>query len=451
MSAVTFSGFNNIDFTLILNSMMAQERQPLDTLRSQQSTLRTQSTAFATLATRLGSLGSAASALASTSAFGGRSVTSTDSNAVAASGSSQAVPGLYDVVVRELARAQVTASSSTHPDKDTTTVATGGTMTIGGVAVTLSGAVTLQGLADAINATTDIGVSASIVSPAAGSFQLVLTGRETGTANAFTVTNALTGTTVAFTDTDSDGVSGDSEADNAMSAVNADVLINNVTVISSTNTIADAIPGVTLNLLKKQPTSAVTIGVTESTQGTASLVDAFVSAYNGLVSFAQQQTSGTTGIGRDPLFRGLRGELRGVLSAQYEAGGALDSLGAAGIEFDRTGRLSVNTTLLNEALATNATALRQLFMGDGVNPGVFDTLKSTVDRYTNAGALLSNTQDRLNEQIRSMDTRLATMETRLETRRAALQKEFIAADMLITQLNSQVGSLQSLGNQYSLF
>lgn len=451
MSAVTFSGFNNIDFTLILNSMMAQERLPLETLKIQQSSLRTQSTAFATLATKLGSLGSAASALVSKTAFGGRSVATTDSNVVAASGSSSAVPGIYDVVVRELARAQVTVSSSTFADKDTTNVATGGTITIGGVAVALSGAVTLQGLADAINAKAGIGVTASIVSPAAGSFQLVLTGKDTGTANAFTITNALTGTTVAFTDTDSDGISGDSAADNAMSAVDADVLINNVAVISSTNTIEDAIPGVTLNLLKKQPASAVTVSVTESTQGTASLVDTFVSAYNGLLTFAQQQNSSSSGIGRDPLFRSLRGELRTVLTAEYEAGGALGSLGAAGIEFDRTGRLSVNTTLLNEALASNATALRQLFMGDGVNPGVFDTLRGTVDRYTNAGALLSSTQDRLNEQIRSMDNRLATMETRLETRRAALQKEFIAADMLITQLNSQVGSLQSLGNQYSLF
>jgi hypothetical protein len=32
-----------------------------------------------------------------------------------------------------------------------------------------------------------------------------------------------------------------------------------------------------------------------------------------------------------------------------------------------------------------------------------------------------------------------------------LQQEFVAADMMMTQLNSQVNALSSLGSQYSLF
>jgi flagellin len=51
MAAVTFSGFNNIDFGQVVSAIIAQERQPLAALESQQSTLRTQSTALGTLAT----------------------------------------------------------------------------------------------------------------------------------------------------------------------------------------------------------------------------------------------------------------------------------------------------------------------------------------------------------------------------------------------------------------
>ena len=60
---------------------------------------------------------------------------------------SRAGPGLYDVVVQELARAQVTASTSTTHDADTTVVATGGTLTIGSVAVIIDVPMTLKGLA----------------------------------------------------------------------------------------------------------------------------------------------------------------------------------------------------------------------------------------------------------------------------------------------------------------
>jgi flagellar hook-associated protein 2 len=451
MSAVTFSGFNSIDFNTILNAVITQERVPIDNLEAQQTKLKTQSTAFSTLATKLGALGTAGEALANKSAFGGRDVTSTDASAVAATGSTGAIPGIYDVVVRELARAQVTASSSRAANTDETIVATGGSMTIGGKTVTLSGGVTLEGLADAINGTDDIGVTASIVNTIGG-YQLVLTGKSTGTANAFTVTNALTGSAVAFTDTDTDGVSGDSAADNAMQATDADLLINNIAVTSATNTIEGAIPGTTLTVLRKQPGTTVTISVTETTDTTNELVKGFVAAYNALMTWGQQQSGGTDGgITRDPLFRSLKSELRGVLTGGYDAGGTLESLGQAGVEFDRTGKLTINQALLTKALTDSPDNLRALFMGDGTNRGVFETLGSTIQRYTDPGALLSSTQDRIEDQIASMDRRLADMEERLENRRVALQKEYIAADLLITQLNSDAGSLSSLGSQYSLF
>lgn len=447
MSAVTFSGANGIDFGVILNAVMAQERLPLSTMEAQKSVLKTQSTAFATLATRLGALESAADALTRDTSFGGRTATTTDSSIVTASADSGAVAGIYDIKVTELARAQVTASSSRHADTDTTIVATGGSLTIGGTAVTLTEGVTLEGLASAINGTENIGVTATIVRATDG-YQLVLTGKDTGLDNAFTITNQLTDGTVTFTDTDTDGVSGDSAADNAMQATNANITVNNVSVTSATNTIADAIPGTTLTLLRQVPDETVTVSITEDAGNTENMVKAFVDAYNNMVTFAQQQ-NGTTGIARDPLFRGLRNELRTVVSGKYLAGGSLQSLGQAGIEFDRTGKLTINSTLFQESLSSNPSALRNLFMGDGVNDGVFSTMTSTLERYTDAGALLSSLRDRLDDQIKAMDNRLAAMEERLENRRLALQQEYTAADMIIGQLNSQAGSLSSLSS--SLF
>ncbi len=219
-SPITFSGFNNIDFNLILNAVMEQERRPLLTLQARQSALQFQESAFGTLATKLAAVEAASDTLAGADAFGGRAVSSTDDTALTAGATSATPLGTYDVIVNELARAQVTASNSAHADKDTTAVATGGSLTIGGIVVTVASSVTLEELASAINGTADIGVTATVVSPSSGSYQLVLTGTDTGQANAFTVTNALTGGTapVTFIDTDFDGESGDSAADNAVQA-----------------------------------------------------------------------------------------------------------------------------------------------------------------------------------------------------------------------------------------
>src|SRR5690349_3054295 len=131
-SPITFSGFNSIDFTAVLEAVMTQESQPLTTLQTQQKALQSKATTFRTLATKL-------------------------------SAGTTAAPGIYDITVQELARAQVTASTTTVADADATTVAWGGTMTIGGVAVSIDAPVTLKGLAERINQTKDIGVTATVI------------------------------------------------------------------------------------------------------------------------------------------------------------------------------------------------------------------------------------------------------------------------------------------------
>ena len=448
-SPITMSGFNGIDFSVILNSMMESEKAPMTALQNRQQVLKAQSSAFASLATKLGALSDAAEALSEASVFAGRSIATTDDSIVSVSGDDNASPGIYDVVVQELARAQVTTSSSLHDDTDTTTIATGGSIVIAGVTVSLSGSVTLQGLADAINNDDGAGVRASIVSPSNGKYQLVLTGKDPGVANGFTIdARGLTGSTLTFTDTDVDGISGDSTDDNRMQAVNAQLLVNNVSVSSATNTVEDAIPGTTLTLRRKS-TETVGISVTETTASAESAIDAFVSAFNALGSFISQQKSASTGLGRDPMMRSLESAMRGMVGAQYEVGDSVKSLAAAGIGFSVDGKLKLNKTLFGDVLDQNGDDLRKLFLGDGGTKGVFATLTDTIKTYTDAGALIRNARDRIDAQVASLDRRLATMEERLANRRAALQREMIAADMTISQLKNQSGSLSSLGSSFA--
>jgi flagellar hook-associated protein 2 len=456
-SPITFSGFNNIDFNSVLNLLMAQAQLPRTTLAAQQTDLRSKSSAFAALATKLSALSSISNDLTDPAVTSGRTASSTDESVVTASAASGAVPGLYDVVVNELAHAQVTLATSRQTDVNTTVVADGGTLNIGSGTVDLTGkSLTLQSLADAINATADTGMTASIVSPTTGTYALMLTGNDTGTANAFTITNSLTlgsgASLIAFTDTNNDGISGDSTADNAMQATDADVLVNNVPIRSATNTIDGAAPGTTLTLLSKTaPGQSETVSVSKTTDTTLAQVQKFVDSYNGLVTFIQQQGTGTDGIGRDPLLRMMWSELRGTINSSYTAGGAQSSLAVIGVGFDQTGKLTLDSSALSDALAAGETDVRHLFGGDGTNAGVFSSLRDTLDNYASSGGLIASTTDRLHLQVSNMDTQLADMDARLAVRKTSLQQQFTAADSLMSQLNSSAGSLSSLDSQYRLF
>jgi flagellar hook-associated protein 2 len=306
-SAITFSGFNNIDFSSILNSLMTQASQPLTDLKAKQDHLATQVGNFKLLATKLSAVQTAAAALSTPTSIASFSATSTNSSAVTISAGSSATAGHYDIVVQELARAQVTASASTVPDANTTIVASGGTLTIGGTDVPLSSGVTLQQLAATINSTSGISVTASVIQSSANTYRLVLTSNSAGTANAFTVQSTLTGGIgLAFTDTNGNGVSGDTPADNAVSATDASVLVNNILVTSSSNTLDSVIPGSTITLLKKDPAATVGLDVAADSTALQSSLNGFISAYNGLLTFTNDQVTAAgngdgTSIGRDPL------------------------------------------------------------------------------------------------------------------------------------------------------
>src|SRR5687768_14745879 len=112
-SPITFSGFNQIDFNMILNAVMQQERAPLNRLETQKKTLETQNTAFSTLAGKLSSLETAIENLGKDKSLALLTATSSDPG-VGVSATSGTVTGTYDVIVSELARTQVTASQTTY-------------------------------------------------------------------------------------------------------------------------------------------------------------------------------------------------------------------------------------------------------------------------------------------------------------------------------------------------
>ncbi len=440
MGSITLSGFNNIDFNMILGAIMEQERLPLRTLQSERASLEARKDSFAALAGNLAALRSAAESLSGAAAFGGRSLAVSDTSALSVSAGAGAAAGTYEVVVNSLARAQVTTTSSVHADKDTTIVASGGSIEIGGVSVQVSGDTTLQQLADRINATADIGVSATVVH-AAGNYYLVLTGTKTGAANAFTVTNNLTGVTFS--------------ASNAVDAADADLTVNNVRVTSASNIVEGAVAGCTLTLLEENPGVAVTVTITRDLEATKELVGKFVSAFNDLVHFMNRQATeaikGSAGnIGRDALIRGLNGTLRSLVHQEHAATGPFRFLSEIGLGFNRTGELTFDEARFDQAASESLAGIEALFSGNG-DASVFRRIEDAIDTYIGTGGLVAGAQSRIDGQVRSIDQRMADLERRLAIRQEALQLEFMAADAIMSQLNAQMGSLSSLASQYRLF
>jgi flagellar hook-associated protein 2 len=455
MGTITLSGFNNIDFSQILEAVMAQERQPFNALSTKKDALEKQNTLLGTLAGKLSSLQSAAENLSSPDSLNVLSATSSDSSLVGVSTSSGSISGVYDVVVSQRAKAQVTASTSTATADQIVT--TGGTLSllVGNqppINIVASGNLTLRQLADKINEA-DAGVQASVVQVTPGNYRLVLTAGDTGTANAFTFTSTL-GNGITFGGTD--GTYGQVGDGNAVDAADAHVTVNNVAATSSTNELTDVIPGVTLTLNAEDANKTVRIGVSRDPDSLRKQVDGFVKSYNDLVGWVNDQRSaaidGKTNVAREAVVRGLYSDLRSAILGEHGSG-TVTRLAAVGIGFDRTGLMTVDSKAFNDAVNADPSTVQELFAGaaDGSTDGAFDDLSSLVSNYVDSGGLVSKAKDRIDDQVKNISNRMDVMDAQLTIRRNALQKEFIAADQAMSQLNSQVSSLSSLQNQYRLF
>lgn len=446
-SPITLSGFNNVDFSLIIDAILEQERAPIQRLESTKFEQQSKLSAYGDLESRLSSLDAARGALADgAGAFQSFTTSVADDTLFSASAGVGATEGSHSVEVTALAKAQVLATSSTAAALDTV-VADAGTLTVGGRDYTVTGSTTLVELRDQINDDVDRVASASIVDTGSG-LRLALTAESTGTAAAFTVTNGLTlgggASGIAFTDTDTDGVSGDSDADNSVVASDASLLVDGIAITSATNSISGAVAGVTLDL---KATGTTTLDVSTDTASIKEKITDFVDAYNDFSVFMQQQFSvggGPAGpLAGDFIGRQASSEIRQVLRGSG-GGGAFGNLVEIGISFDRTGSLTIDDTVLQDALESSPADVESLFLSETDDTGILDRMDNALQGYLGSSGLLTSVEDRIDEAIGSLNQRIASMEERLLLREQELRRQFTAADQAISSLNAQMDSLGSL-------
>ena len=194
---------SGINYSQILAALQQYLSQPITVLQTQEGVYNNQLSAWQTIGTDLTNLNNAAQALASPSLLQNYTATSSNTGVATATASPTALPGTYSFTVNQLAQANEIGSQGVA--STSTTVAGSGTgtfnITVNGTTtdVTLNSTTgyTLADLAQAIN-NANAGVSAAIVNDGSANdpYRLVLTSNNTGTNNAISVTNNLSGGSV---------------------------------------------------------------------------------------------------------------------------------------------------------------------------------------------------------------------------------------------------------------
>ncbi len=408
---MSFQGLSTgLQTDALVNAILQQEGLPIQRLQDRQTRNNLRVTALQTLKTNMTSLSTSLATLGSTS-FDARTVTSTDSNntyvTATATGAST---GNYDLKIGQVAtkgRISPTLvggvpSNLAVADPLATPVFTGTSASFAvkgtdGVIKTLTlnaANNTIYGLRDAINAlgTADpnvvgskgLGVVATVVNTGSGAnpYQLILTAKDTGTGTTggvVTIADVTAGgaaNTIGITAGTVDSLttpttlSGGLASGAANVALDAKFTVNGIDLTRKSNTVTDAVDGVTFNLKQGGQATTTTLNVAVDKGAITSAMQDVISKFNTMVK-AFKDASGTGGaLANDPSVRSFISQIRAALSGSpsgLASTAAFTSTADLGIKTNRDGSLSLDVTTFQSALDKDPAAAKRVFAFSGIS------------------------------------------------------------------------------------
>lgn len=453
---------SGLNVASLVSSLMATEQGPMNTILKQEATDQAKISAYGTLKSALGDLQTAASTLNQSSTFTSVAANVADSSYFTAAPTSGAVAGDYNIQVKALAASQKLVSPAFA---DPTTVVGAGTLTIdigkydtsttppgftaksGSKPVTITISPdnnTLAGIRDAINGA-NAGISASIVNDGTGN-RLSITTKDSGTANEVRIgVSTSDGSTTGLSALAYDASSSSGLTQN-VAAADAHLVVDGLDVYKSSNTITDAVQGITLTLLKTTPSDGTPnkLSLVPDTDKIRTAIDSFVTAYNAVhsqittLTAYDASTNTASLLTGDATTNGIDAKLRSMVTSTVNTGiPGLTSLTDLGVGFQPDGTLKVDTTKRDTILNDPTIDVKKLFVKTSATMvGVASIMNTGVSNMIFGNDATINQQlDNLNADVKQQEQRKTDETARLQQVQARYTAQYSALDTLIASMN----------------
>ena len=435
LAPLSFTGLSPYasDFQSIITRAVDIAQLPITQLQNEVSDISSQEqlasgiqTAVANLATTLTNLNNLGT---------NQSLTGTSSNTslVQVNNSSLANPASFTISnITSLASTASFSTTNGYADATTTPVSTTGTMqlVINGTAVspnidlTAGEANNLNGLASAINGL-NAGVTATVINTGTGAtpYYLSISANTSGSNNIqlFDDPNGAN-TQVALSGT---------------SGANADFYLQGQHIVSPTNTITTAIPGMTFTIAGTTSSNqTVTLSAASDPGQISNELQTFVNQYNTLQNLLNAQIGPKAGLLLgNSMITGVQQALHGLLN--FSGGGAsgVQSLADLGIEMaDNTGVMTFNSSTFN-ALTPAQIQTAYSFLASQTG---FGSLAGTLTAYSDpVSGSIAGAETQWQTETTNLNNQINTLVDQANQMQSTLDAKLQAADSLIMQLQTQ--------------
>ncbi len=445
------SSAGTLDVPTLVSQLMAVERRPIDKLNAQITANQTKISSFGTISGLVSGLQTAVQNLSKS--LQGFATTSSDPTVFSSSATSAAVAGSYALNVSALAQSQSlvsagVANSSTAISNGVATTLSFDFGTTAGATFTSNGtgikSITIdatnnsmQGIAAAINAA-NMGVTATLINDgsATSPFRLSITSNSTGASNSLKISTAGgDGSINTLLGYDPAGVKNLTQT---VAAQNANFTVNGVAISSASNTVTNAIQGVSITLNKTTVTPA-TLTVAHDTTAISTAVSSFVDSYNALYNQMKSRSAyGSTGaatpsLAGDGTVRLMMDQLRGVFMTGA-TGGTMSLLSQAGITTQADGSLKLDSAAFSTALSGNYSDMSNLFTSASGFATRLNTWATSV-LTPGTGLIAARTQN-INTSTNEYNKRVAQLENRMTVLQKQYTTQYSNLNMMLSSMNN---------------
>lgn len=318
---------------------------------------------------------------------------------------------------------------------------------------------TLQDIRKSINGNGDnFGLSANIVNTADGKAKLMIDSGISGDGKDLTIT----GNTAEL------GIfeAGGGVMNQTRSASSAEINVDGNTLKSDTNTFDDSVQDLKITVLRlsdldkdsgvPDARKSNKVDITTDKTSIQELVQQFVDGYNQLqdkMNALDKRSSFVGGVKQDDggalagdaTTRAISSFMSNLLVSPSKNSGTYSTVFEIGMKMDNKGKLSLDKTKFSEAVDKNFDQVVALFGGDD---GLASTLNKGLKEYTKSGGMLSQREDVLNSDLRSLTQKASTANAQLTKYEAALRAQYGSLDALLVKMNSSASALSSLQTNY---
>ena len=345
--------------------------------------------------------------------------------------------GFTSVNVTQLAQKDVYQSNSVNATtKDAIINAGNLNIEINGVTETFDTTnMTYAQLSDAINS--KAGISASVEQVGSDSFRLIIKSETSGIDNALSISGTAS-QSLGFT---TDGTAINS-TNHILEAKHMIAKVDGVEYnVSSNNITVDGLK-ITANKVGES-----TINVVEDNSQVETQMNSFITKYNELVALIDSKVFNTDSKIEDKAsIRNIVSQIKSKLFDSY--GSSNDkSIFNYGIELDKFGGLSLDSTKFNKAVQEDMDGLKELFLGSAEDKGIGTVLKETLDEMKFSGGILNTYESSMTKREKNLNDEKEKAEKALNAKYEQLALQFSSYGAIINQMESSFSGLKMLIQQ----